>query len=144
MVGRRSPQNPSISQLTLPPETIPSCDRRMRHSKFHPLSGRHRGHIKKFAIQTRKKDGLCFVQNEELIRFAEVIVRELCYTGVIHLDARLHDASQEIFLIEANPRFWGSLAEATSGGLNFVRAGIYTSMGLESADPITISDVCVP
>src|SRR5216684_5805749 len=65
-----------------------------------------RGHIKKFAIQTRKKDGLCFVQNEELIRFAEVIVRELCYTGVIHLDARLHDASQEIFLIEANPRFW--------------------------------------
>src|SRR5258708_11428919 len=41
-VGRRSPQNPSISQLTLPPETIPSCDRRMRHSKFQPLSGRHR------------------------------------------------------------------------------------------------------
>src|ERR1700694_5918284 len=25
MVGRRSPQNPSISQLTLPPETILSC-----------------------------------------------------------------------------------------------------------------------
>jgi putative transposase len=42
MVGRRSPQNPSISQLTLQPETIPSCDRRMRHSKFQPLSGRHR------------------------------------------------------------------------------------------------------
>jgi hypothetical protein len=47
-------------------------------------------------------------------------------------------------LIEANPRFWGSLAEATAGGLNFVRAGIYTSMGLESPDPTTISDVSVP
>ena len=103
-----------------------------------------RGHIKKFAIQTRKKDALCFVQNEELVNLTEVIVRELCYTGVIHIDARLHDTSEEIFLIEANPRFWGSLAEATSGGLNFVRTGIYASMGLESPDPTTISDVSVP
>src|SRR5258708_23615618 len=30
MVGRRSPQNPLISRLTLPPETIPSCYRRLR------------------------------------------------------------------------------------------------------------------
>ena len=77
----------------------------------------------------------CFVQNEELIKFTEVIVREVCYTGVIHIDARLHDTSDKIFLIEANPRFWGSLAEATSGGLNFVRTGIYASMWLESPDP---------
>jgi predicted ATP-grasp superfamily ATP-dependent carboligase len=103
-----------------------------------------RGQIKKFAIQTRKKDALCFVQNEELVKLTEVILRELCYTGVIHIDARLHDTSEEIFLIEANPRFWGSLAEATLAGLNFVRAGIYSSMGLEGPDPTTISDVRVP
>src|SRR6202140_5964204 len=41
MVGKPSPQNPSISQLTLPPETIPSCYRRMRHTEFQPHSGRH-------------------------------------------------------------------------------------------------------
>jgi hypothetical protein len=103
-----------------------------------------RGHIKNFAVQTRKKDTLCFVRNEELIKFTEVIVRELCYTGVIHIDARLHDASGEISLIEANPRFWGSLAEATSGGLNFVRAGIYACVGSQSPDPTTIFDVSVP
>jgi predicted ATP-grasp superfamily ATP-dependent carboligase len=103
-----------------------------------------RGHIRKFAIQIRKKGALCFVQNEELVKFTEVIVREVGYTGVIHIDARLHDTSDKIFLIEANPRFWGSLAEATSGGLNFVRAGICASIGLESPDPTTISDVSVP
>jgi hypothetical protein len=27
--------------LTSPPETIPSCDRRMRHTDFQPHSGRH-------------------------------------------------------------------------------------------------------
>ena len=42
MVGRRSPQNPSVSRLTLLPETIPSCYPRMRHIKFQPHSGRHR------------------------------------------------------------------------------------------------------
>lgn len=31
MGGRRFPQNPLISRLTLPPETIPSCYRRTRH-----------------------------------------------------------------------------------------------------------------
>src|SRR5882757_607183 len=41
MVGKRLPQSPLISQLTLPPEAIPSCDRRMRHTEFQPHSGRH-------------------------------------------------------------------------------------------------------
>jgi len=102
-----------------------------------------RGYIKQFAIQTRKRDALHFVKNDELLEATKIIVRELCYTGVIHIDARL-GTSGKIFLIEANPRFWGSLAEATSGGLNFVRAGIYTSVGLESPDPATICNVSVP
>jgi hypothetical protein len=41
MAGKRSPQSSSISQLTLQPETIPSCYRRSRHTEFQPLSGRH-------------------------------------------------------------------------------------------------------
>ena len=102
------------------------------------------GRIKKFAIQIRKQNMLCFVENEELFKLTEAIVSSLCFTGVIHIDARLHYASKEIYLVEANPRFWGSLAEATSGGLNFVRSGIYSSMGLEGPDPTTISDVSVP
>ena len=48
MAGRRSPQSPLKSRLTLQPETIPSCFRRLRHTEFQPHSGRHRerdGHI---------------------------------------------------------------------------------------------------
>jgi Coenzyme PQQ synthesis protein D (PqqD) len=41
MAGRRSPQSPSLSQLTSQPETIPSCHRRSRHAKFQPQLGRH-------------------------------------------------------------------------------------------------------
>jgi hypothetical protein len=41
MAGRRSPQSSSISQLTSPPETIPSYYRRSRHHEFQPPSGPH-------------------------------------------------------------------------------------------------------
>src|ERR1700675_52401 len=41
MAGRPSPQNPLISQLTLPPETITSCYPGIRHTEFQPHSGRH-------------------------------------------------------------------------------------------------------
>jgi uncharacterized coiled-coil protein SlyX len=41
MVGKPSPQNPSISQLTLLPETITSCSRRISQAEFQPHSGRH-------------------------------------------------------------------------------------------------------
>jgi predicted ATP-grasp superfamily ATP-dependent carboligase len=102
------------------------------------------GHIKNFAVQIKKEKMLCFVQNEELVKFTEVIIRDLCYTGVIHFDARLHDVSEEIVFVEANARFWASLGEATVCGLNFVRAGIYTRMGLESPDPATIYNVSAP
>jgi len=45
------------------------------------------------------------VGNKELLKLTEVIVRDLCYTGLIHIDARLHGALGKIFLVEANPRF---------------------------------------
>jgi ATP-grasp in the biosynthetic pathway with Ter operon len=99
------------------------------------------GDIKNYTVQIREKDRLCFVKNDQLIKLTEAIVCDLCYTGVIHIDARLHNESGEIFLVEANPRFWASLDEATLCGLNFVRAGMYNCMGLESPDPITISNV---
>ena len=41
--GKRSPPRPSLSPLTSPPETIPSCSRRSRRSNYQPLSGRHSG-----------------------------------------------------------------------------------------------------
>jgi hypothetical protein len=103
-----------------------------------------RGSIKNFAVQIRKEKMLRFVQSKELTKLTEAIVRDLCYTGLIHIDARLHGESEEIFLLEANPRFWASLDEATLCGLNFVRAGIYSFMGLESSEPTTISDVSSP
>jgi tetratricopeptide (TPR) repeat protein len=50
MVGRPSPQNQSICRLTLLPETILSCSRRMRQTEFQPHSGRHRAYNRALPI----------------------------------------------------------------------------------------------
>ncbi|MGE3159699.1 MAG: Ig-like domain-containing protein, partial [Xanthobacteraceae bacterium] len=41
MAGRRSQQGPSISQLTSPPDSIPSCRWRLRHIEFQHKARRH-------------------------------------------------------------------------------------------------------
>src|SRR5215472_6805478 len=41
--GRRSPLNQSLNRLTSPLDQIASLPRRLRHSEFQPLFGRHHG-----------------------------------------------------------------------------------------------------
>src|ERR1700694_262979 len=68
MVGRRSPQSPLISRLTLQLETISSCYGRSRHSEFQPHSRRH---LSRF-------DGLANVKsntNEPRVRRADASSR---------------------------------------------------------------------
>src|ERR1039458_10750850 len=62
MDGRRWPQSPSISQLTSPLETIPSCYRRSRHTKFQPHSRRH---------LCQPWNALQFLSPKRVLRFAD-------------------------------------------------------------------------
>jgi hypothetical protein len=45
MAGRRSPQGPSISQLTSPLDSITSCRWRLRHIEFQQKARRHLEHL---------------------------------------------------------------------------------------------------
>ena len=102
------------------------------------------GRIKNLAVQVREERALCFVENTQLAAYAERLASNLGYSGLIHIDARMDKATGEVFVLEANPRFWGSLLEATCSGLNFVQSGIWASMGYDSAEPATIPQVCIP
>ena len=66
------------------------------------------------------------MQNDKFVKLAEMLIRDLCHTGVICIDARLERESNEIFLVEGNPRFWASVGDATLCGLNFVQVSIYS------------------
>jgi hypothetical protein len=88
MVGRRSPKNPLISRLTLPPETIPSCYRRMRHTEFQPQSGRHADHS---AFSRARNE--CFREGEVFRRIFERVVETCVAAGLVGGEGFAVDAS---------------------------------------------------
>src|SRR6266566_730998 len=66
MAGRRSPQNPSISQLTSQPETVPSCYRRSRHAEFQPHPGRQPALIRKILSTVVIRDEFLFERGDRM------------------------------------------------------------------------------
>lgn len=61
-----------------------------------------------------------FVCHPQLQAIADRICRESGYNGVMNVDVRLESGTGNLYLLEANPRFWATLAAAVGCGLNFV------------------------
>lgn len=61
----------------------------------------------------------CIHFNPELIALGRSIVKKLKWSGVIMAEFRRHMETGEYYLLEINPKFWGSLELALSKGLDF-------------------------
>ena len=53
-----------------------------------------------------------FVSNAVMEDIAVKICRDSGYHGVMNVDVRLEHRTGKVFLMEANPRFWATLAAA--------------------------------
>jgi predicted ATP-grasp superfamily ATP-dependent carboligase len=82
------------------------------------------GQLSAFAIQQVTGSKINFVPNSYLENVAVELCRAGAYHGVMHVDARIESATGKVFLIESNPRFWGSLPAAVWCGLNFAAESI--------------------
>ncbi len=65
-----------------------------------------------------------FQRDEEALALGRRLVEKIGYHGVIHLDMRIDERTGEVSFIEANPRFWGSLAYSVWAGVNFLDLGL--------------------
>jgi predicted ATP-grasp superfamily ATP-dependent carboligase len=59
------------------------------------------------------------VANPLLEEYAENILRRVCFHGVAMVEFKYDEDRQQAWLIEVNPRFWGSLALAIQSGVDF-------------------------
>jgi len=59
------------------------------------------------------------VQNRLLEEYAERLLRHTCFHGVAMVEFKYDEASNQAWLLEVNPRFWGSLALAIHSGVDF-------------------------
>ncbi|MHA1835059.1 MAG: HAD hydrolase-like protein, partial [Candidatus Baldrarchaeia archaeon] len=55
----------------------------------------------------------------ELLRLGRTIVRKTKWTGVMMAEFRKEEETGELYLIEVNPKFWGSLELAYRAGVDF-------------------------
>lgn len=85
------------------------------------------GKIKNYTIQRAKQEGggyapdysvLTFLHDERLLSLVTELMEGLKWNGIAHIDLRYADTGK-LFLIEINPRYWGSMLGSLSAGINF-------------------------
>ncbi len=82
------------------------------------------GTVSAFAIQRIAGARIEFLPDPYLEMVAATICSLSGYDGVMHIDARIDRNTGTVYLIEANPRFWASLAASVVCGINFVAASV--------------------
>ncbi|HXE46967.1 MAG TPA: ATP-grasp domain-containing protein [Ramlibacter sp.] len=78
-----------------------------------------------------------FVPNAAMEDIAAKICHDSGYHGVMNVDVRLEEGTGKVFLMEANPRFWATLAAAAACGLNFLAESVKQSSGGDSPRRLT-------
>jgi glutathione synthase/RimK-type ligase-like ATP-grasp enzyme len=63
--------------------------------------------------------GCEFFFKDKLYSLIQQIMIKLEWSGVANFDIRYNEDSDQYYIIEMNPRFWGSLDASTSVGVNF-------------------------
>ncbi len=59
------------------------------------------------------------IHNEKLVSYARTLFENLNFHGVAQAEFKVNEEKGDIYLLEVNPRFWGSLNQAVMSGVNF-------------------------
>ena len=95
------------------------------------------GKVQAIAMQQRaypqnEEAKIRFFSNPYLEKVAYILCEDSRYDGVMNVDARIEEQTGNVYLFEANPRFWVSLSASVWCGLNFVAENLQRSR--QSAD----------
>lgn len=63
--------------------------------------------------------GFKFLQNDKLYSIIADVMRQFNWSGVANLDIRFNEKENQFYIIEINPRFWGSVEASAMIGVNF-------------------------
>jgi predicted ATP-grasp superfamily ATP-dependent carboligase len=89
------------------------------------------GRVVAFSIQEDTAvDTKTFTLDERMLAAASEIVRASNFHGLAHFDMRVDSRDDALYVIECNPRVWGSLMYSVWGGVNFIELGYQLSLGV--------------
>jgi len=82
-----------------------------------------------YTIQKWHDKGILeFIANEEALGIAKNIVELLNYSGLAHFDMRIDAKTNKVYVLECNPRIWGSIAASFMMGVDFMKLGIEATL----------------
>jgi predicted ATP-grasp superfamily ATP-dependent carboligase len=70
-----------------------------------------------------------FIKNSKILEYCQKLVSHIKWNGVAHLDFIEEKSRENLFLIDFNPRFWGTLLGSTFAGVNFPYLACLSAMG---------------
>ena len=70
-----------------------------------------------------------FVEDHRVLEVVSALMTSIGWTGVAHVDLRIDARTDEVTLIEVNPRFWGSVLGSLHAGVNFPHLACLAGMG---------------
>lgn len=72
--------------------------------------------------------GFELFENNTVRDVVKTIMSKLNWSGIAHLDLRYDEVSKRYFVIEINPRFWGSIGASLNAGVNFPHLAIQLAL----------------
>lgn len=83
------------------------------------------GEIMTWTIQRWNEVGLLeLIDNQATYDIGAKIVAKERYSGFMHIDFQMDHQTKEVFVLECNPRTWGSMNASILNGMDFIRDAI--------------------
>jgi predicted ATP-grasp superfamily ATP-dependent carboligase len=77
-----------------------------------------------------------FVEDERVLDLVTRLVSSLKWSGVANIDMRYDEESDQVRVLELNPRYWGSLLGSLSAGVNFPYLHCLAGFGVRFPRPV--------
>ncbi|MEM0085032.1 MAG: HAD hydrolase-like protein [Candidatus Methanomethylicia archaeon] len=84
----------------------------------------------------------CSYFDEELLKIGRSIIKGLSWTGVLMAEFRKEMETGRYYLLEINPKFWGSLELAYRAGVDFPRYFVEFFLEGKKPDKVSYRDMC--
>lgn len=79
------------------------------------------GVIQGWTIQRRNKQGdIEFIEDPDVLSIGKKLIGHLRYSGFMHIDMIREAKTGLLFLLECNPRVWGSIGASIGAGVDFI------------------------
>lgn len=75
--------------------------------------------------------GVEIIDDRELYNLAVKLSKSLCWSGVAQIDVLKDKMNGQYYVLEINPRFWGSMLASLYSGVNFPELMIFAATGKE-------------